>query len=352
LPLREAVAARTGPVRSARTVSGGFNSALAVVLDTPGGRVFVKGIRGDHRGVVTQSREALVNAAVRPVAPALLWHLPDVAGWNVLGFEWVEGRHADYRPGSADVAAVVAALDVLAGVPCPDVPGVKDASRWRCYADGGDTTPFEGDALLHTDWKPDNVLIQADATVRVADHVRKAGQRPASKPGDAQLVSVARRADRGMPTEETVRIFQSVNETNHKRLERVRQGNVHGAHDGSLATLAKLPRSIRLNTRHWHGPRLTAARLDEQCTRDPPRRLVSAREVDAAPDHPHQLHAGRCFGCGGVISEAPPWSKPQGPRRAPSVRLTLVPVGGTIRCGRCATTRLCRCRPGHGRSCG
>jgi hypothetical protein len=169
LPLREAVAARTGPVRSARTVSGGFNSALAVVLDTPGGRVFVKGIRGDHRGVVTQGREALVNAVVRPVAPALLWHLPDVAGWNVLGFECVEGRHADYRPGSADVAAVVAALDALAEVPCPDVPGVKDASRWRLYADGGDTTPFEGDALLHTDWKPDNVLIQTDGTVRVVD---------------------------------------------------------------------------------------------------------------------------------------------------------------------------------------
>jgi hypothetical protein len=169
LPLREAVAAHTGPVRSARTVSGGFNSALAVVLDTPGGRVFVKGIHGDHHGVATQSREALVNAAVRPVAPALLWHLPDIAGWNVLGFECVEGRHADYRPGSADVAAVVAALDALAGVPCPDVPGVKDASRWRSWADGGDTTPFEGDALLHTDWKPDNVLIQADGTVRVVD---------------------------------------------------------------------------------------------------------------------------------------------------------------------------------------
>src|SRR5215470_186104 len=44
----------------------------------------------------------------------------------------------------------------------------------------------------------------------VADRVRKSGQRPASKPGDAQLVSVARRADRGMPTEETVRIFQNI----------------------------------------------------------------------------------------------------------------------------------------------
>jgi hypothetical protein len=169
VPLREEIVARTGPVRSAHTVSGGFNSTLAAVLDTAEGRVFVKGIRTDHRGVITQGREALVNAAVRPVAPALLWHLPDAAGWNVLGFEHIAGRHADYQPGSPDVTAVVAALDALAGSPCPDTPGIKDAGRWRSYADGGDTTPFEGDTLLHTDWKPDNVLIQADGTVRVID---------------------------------------------------------------------------------------------------------------------------------------------------------------------------------------
>lgn len=50
------------------------------------------------------------------------------------------------------------------------MPGrpIKDASRWRSHADDGDTTPFEGDTLLHTDWKPDNVLVQAGG-VRVVD---------------------------------------------------------------------------------------------------------------------------------------------------------------------------------------
>jgi hypothetical protein len=166
--LREAVTARTGPIRSARTVSGGFNSTLAAVLDTAAGQVFAKGIRTDHGGVVTQGREALINPFVQPVAPTLLWHMPDIAGWNVLGFEYVEGRHADYRPGSPDVEAVVATLDLLADRPCPNV-SIKDTSRWRSYVDDGDTAPFEGDTLLHTDWKPDNVLIEPDGTVRVID---------------------------------------------------------------------------------------------------------------------------------------------------------------------------------------
>jgi hypothetical protein len=166
-PLHDAVRAHTGPIGRARTVAGGFNSALAAVLDTPAGRVFVKGIPTDHPGVITQGREALVNAAVRPVAPALLWHLLDVAGWDVLAFEYIEGRPADYTPGSPDLPAIVATLDSLAALPCPDVP-IKDASRWRSYAEAGDTTPFEGDTLLHTDWKPDNVLVQADG-VRVID---------------------------------------------------------------------------------------------------------------------------------------------------------------------------------------
>lgn len=165
---RIAIEERTGLITAVRTVSGGLNSALAAVLDTATGPVFVKGIPTEHRNVVTQHREALINSAVQPVAPALLWHLPDTAGWSLLGFQYVEARHADYTPGSPDVAAAVATLDALAGLPCPDLP-IKNASRWRSYADDGDTTPFEGNNLLHTDWRPDNVLIEADSTVRLVD---------------------------------------------------------------------------------------------------------------------------------------------------------------------------------------
>jgi hypothetical protein len=63
-PARLAIEARTGQVRAARTVDAGLNSQLAVVLDTDAGRLFVKGLRLDHPGVVRQGREAMINPYV------------------------------------------------------------------------------------------------------------------------------------------------------------------------------------------------------------------------------------------------------------------------------------------------
>lgn len=48
------VEALTGPVLSATTVGPGQNSAVAATLDTPQGRVFVKGLRSGTRSVITQ----------------------------------------------------------------------------------------------------------------------------------------------------------------------------------------------------------------------------------------------------------------------------------------------------------
>jgi hypothetical protein len=168
---RAAVEAQTGPAHHARTVSDGLNSALAAVLDTAGGRVFIKGIRTDHPGVVTQQREAAINPHVRPLAPAVLWHLDDVDGWNVLGFEYVEGRAADYRPGSPDLPLVLDVVGALGATTCPDVPGVKlAAKRWASYVDDpAEVELLDGVALLHTDYNPDNVLVTSDGVARLID---------------------------------------------------------------------------------------------------------------------------------------------------------------------------------------
>jgi hypothetical protein len=74
--VRDLIEVHTGPVRAARTVTGGLNSQLAAVLDTADGPLFVKGLRTDHPGVVRQQREAMINPYVLPLAPRLRRNAP------------------------------------------------------------------------------------------------------------------------------------------------------------------------------------------------------------------------------------------------------------------------------------
>ena len=162
--LKDAIAARTGPITTAQTMTAGLNSALAAVLETAAGRVFVKGLPSDHRRVITQDREAAVAPLVAGISPAMLWHF-DEAGWNVLGYQYAPGRHAEYRPGSPDLDRIVWLMEALGRVEVPADPGpLKRAEdRWKTWvADPGDALAFAGPALTHTDWAPDNVLIAPD----------------------------------------------------------------------------------------------------------------------------------------------------------------------------------------------
>lgn len=60
------------------------------------------GMPSCHRRVITQAREAAVAPLVKEISPALLWHF-DGHGWNVLGYEYASGRHADYTPALPDL---------------------------------------------------------------------------------------------------------------------------------------------------------------------------------------------------------------------------------------------------------
>ena len=44
--------------------------------------------------------------SARDIFPALLSHF-DEAGWNLLGYHYAPGRHADYSPGSPDLDRLV-----------------------------------------------------------------------------------------------------------------------------------------------------------------------------------------------------------------------------------------------------
>ncbi len=113
-----------------------------------------------HRRVITQGREAAVAPLVKEISPALLWHF-DEAGWNVLGYEDADGRHADYSPGSPDLEYLVQIMSALVQVKVTDAGSLMRAEqRWRPYLDDPDSAAvFGGSALTHSDWTPDNVLV-------------------------------------------------------------------------------------------------------------------------------------------------------------------------------------------------
>jgi hypothetical protein len=164
----QAVADKTGAVHQAVTAPGGTNSGIASVLDTDSGPVFVKGIPTDHSQVSAQRREAAVAPHLPASCPRLFWHL-ELDGWSLLGYEVVDGRHADYTPGSPDLPLVEAALTELQGITAPaDVEIKRAVDRWAEYAPPGTLQRFDGDALLHTDFASDNVLI-AGGRARLVD---------------------------------------------------------------------------------------------------------------------------------------------------------------------------------------
>jgi Ser/Thr protein kinase RdoA (MazF antagonist) len=81
----------------------------------------------------------------------------------------VDGHHADYTPGSPDLPLVETALTELQGITAPAGVDINLAvDRWAQYAPPGTLRHFDGEALLHTDLTPDNVLI-ANSRARLVD---------------------------------------------------------------------------------------------------------------------------------------------------------------------------------------
>ncbi|MFD4218619.1 aminoglycoside phosphotransferase [Streptomyces griseus] len=156
---RAAVEQRTGPLLTVTESAHGFNSEVAARVTSATGTWHVKGLRTDHPRAWTQRREAALAPFLTGLAPALRWRV-ETAGWDLLGFEALDGCHADYSPGSPDLPAVAALLRRLGTTPRPDIELRRAEQRLEQYA----TTPddlhfFAGDRLLHTDLNNTNVLV-------------------------------------------------------------------------------------------------------------------------------------------------------------------------------------------------
>ncbi|WP_327418334.1 phosphotransferase family protein [Streptomyces sp. NBC_01233] len=164
-----AIGEQTGRIHSVAPAETGYSSHIAATLDTEQGRVFVKGMRtGDGLARMQQS-EAVVNPHVTPIGPRLLWRVV-TDGWDVLGFEYKNGRIADFGQSSDDLPLVVATMAELARIAAPglELPSAED--RWAGYLDRQeDAALLHGDLLLHTDWHHTNLLVTPANRMYVVD---------------------------------------------------------------------------------------------------------------------------------------------------------------------------------------
>jgi Ser/Thr protein kinase RdoA (MazF antagonist) len=84
-----------------------------------------------------------------------------------LGFEFIDGRHADYAPGSPDLDTVAGVVTGLGSIDCPAVVRMRVEQRYTSL--GEDVGVLAGASLLHCDINPENVLITPDGRARLVD---------------------------------------------------------------------------------------------------------------------------------------------------------------------------------------
>ncbi|MFD7130498.1 hypothetical protein [Streptomyces sp. NPDC059894] len=143
-----------------RRTERGFSSDLTAVVERARGPFFVKAMRnrpGGRRESLV--RERRISAYVGPVSPPLLWDV-EAEDWLVLGFEAVDGRSADFAPGSPDLSLVVDAIGGIGRLSLPRIAQEWTETRWDRFAsDSSEAELFRGDSLLYTDIKASNFLV-------------------------------------------------------------------------------------------------------------------------------------------------------------------------------------------------
>lgn len=160
---RAAVEEHTGPLLAVEESTEGFNSEIAARITSATGTWHIKGLRTDHPRAWTQHREATVAPFLTNLAPTLHWRV-ETAGWDLLGFEALDGHHANYAPNSPDLPEVAALLRRLGETPCPDIELRQAEQRLEHYAaHPDDLRHFAGTHLLHTDLNNTNILVNAHA---------------------------------------------------------------------------------------------------------------------------------------------------------------------------------------------
>jgi hypothetical protein len=204
--VRDRVAAELGsPVVEAINQPGGFSPGVAARCRLADGRrCFIKAISAAENpgGAGFHRREAVVTAALPPGLPVpTLLAVVDESEWVVLAFNEIDGEPPRQPWTLAELKSTFDALAQLsaATTPCPiaDLPtfgqhyasvfasfrtlagGHPDAARLDAWTqrhlsmladlEGEWEAAAEGESLLHTDLRADNLLVRRDGGVMVVD---------------------------------------------------------------------------------------------------------------------------------------------------------------------------------------
>nr|WP_239067175.1 phosphotransferase [Actinomadura bangladeshensis] len=111
-------------------------------------------------------REASVNPVVSEFAPRLRWQA-EAGEWLALGFDHIQGRPADFTPGSPDLETLAKTIHAIQNAACPATLRLLSERRWQRYAD--DVTQLAGSTLLHTDLNEDNFIITPEGHAYLVD---------------------------------------------------------------------------------------------------------------------------------------------------------------------------------------
>jgi hypothetical protein len=136
--------------------AGGDHAEIAATVTGTYGKVFVKAAHTDM-GVRSLRYELLVGEVLQPPhSPAVQWHF-ETDGWLVAGFEHLDGPNADLSPGSPDLGLLSTAINDLGRSPQRVLPLFSPSARL-----GFSHPAMDGDALVHTDLNPANLVVTSD----------------------------------------------------------------------------------------------------------------------------------------------------------------------------------------------
>lgn len=158
------IAPYTGEVHGVAPIDAGYRADVTLSVTAAEGRFFVKAFKETNPNAA-DPREVAVSGHLRAVSPRLVGYVR-TDSLMVLVYEYIDGRHADLSPGSADVAQTVALIDDLSRIEVPETAGLPHRS-WKNVATADEVALLDGSALLHSDINPTNVLMQRDRALLV-----------------------------------------------------------------------------------------------------------------------------------------------------------------------------------------